>query len=66
MRNDILNSRRMMYDSSRWEELDYIGMLKSMGCVFYLPLNADNETAITDIISGNKIELNQNYNNSYF
>ena len=55
-----------MMDGAGWEKFDYIDMLKSMGCVFYLPLNSDAETAVTDAISGNKITLKPVYDNSTY
>ena len=44
-------------------KLDFVDNLKSMGCVFYLPLNDNTDISITDQISGNKLILS---NNSYF
>ena len=55
-----------MMDGAGWEKFDYIDMLKSMGCVFYLPLNSDAETAVTDAISGNKITLKPGHDNSSY
>jgi hypothetical protein len=54
MRNDILNRRRMMEELSSWEELDYVDTLKSMGCVFYLPLTSQDAT--TDLVNGSSME----------
>jgi hypothetical protein len=44
-------------------KLDFVDNLKSMGCVFYLPLNDNTDISMTDQISGNKLILS---NNSYF
>jgi hypothetical protein len=44
----------MMEELSSWEELDYVDTLKSMGCVFYLPLTSQDAT--TDLVNGSSME----------
>ena len=54
----------MMSESNGWEKLDsFVDILKSMGCVFYLPLNSQDAT--TDMINGNNMVLGTAIDNNH-